>query len=61
MISAFTETPPISKASGQELCAKGEQREGGCDEQVRDDAEGQGGAQQAEKQGRAAKEEGAIP
>lgn len=60
MISPSTETPPIPKASGKELRAKDEQREGRCDKQIRSHAEGQGGAQQAEKQGGAGEEERAI-
>lgn len=60
MISPSTEAPPLPKASGQKLRAKAEQREGRCDKQVRGHAEGQGGAQQAEEQGGAGEEEGAI-
>lgn len=56
----MTETAPIPKAGGQELCAKGEQREGSCEEQVWGHAEGQRGAQQAEERRWAAEEEGAV-
>lgn len=56
----MAETAPIPKAGGQELRAKGDQREGSSKEQVWGHAEGQRGAEQAEEHRWAAEEEGSV-
>lgn len=56
----YLETIEIQKAGGQKLCSQDEQGKGGCVGQVWGDAESPGGAQQAEEQGGAAEEEGAV-